>query len=453
LLETVQRDLQANRFAPVAALFVPASMPEAPRRVLMDNLQAGNEVTFVTKGLSGVRSIGDLAHLKRPDLKYPELNPRSPREVIGRKDYFKAIRKRWILLNHPYDSFDAVVRFLRRAADDPDVIAIRQTLYHVGTKSPIASALIRAARSGKQVTAVMEIRAHFSEEANIQWALAMKKAGVNVVYGAEDTKTHAKTLLVARREPDGIRRYAHIATGNYDVSTAEHECDLGMLTSDADITRDVLELFNHLTGRSRQPVFRRLLVAPLNLREELLRRIDREIAQCQAGKEARLIFQMSGLTDTRLIDALYRASTAGVRVDLIVRSVCSIRPGVHGLSDKIRVVNFMGRFKEHSRIYYFLNGGDEELYFGSADLMPAKVDSRVEMLVPVEDASYRRYIVETLLGGYLRDNVSATQLDSNGDLLPDPVVAGERFDAQRQLIEEAAKNLPHRLPRRGEKKP
>src|SRR6266567_9004253 len=253
LLETVQRDLQANRFAPVAALFVPDSMPAQPKRVLMQNLQAGEDVTFVTKGLAGVRSIGDLAHLKRPDLKYPELAPRAPRDVVGRRNYFKAIGKRPILLNHPYDSFDTVVRFLRRAAGDPDVIAIRQTLYHVGDKSPVASALIRAARTGKQVTAVMEIRAHFDEETNIRWALAMKKAGVNVVYGAEDTKTHAKSILAVRREPKGVRRYDNIATGNYDVSTAEHECDLGMLTSDPDTTRDVLELFNHLTGRSQQP--------------------------------------------------------------------------------------------------------------------------------------------------------------------------------------------------------
>ena len=367
---------------------------------------------------------------------------------MGRKNFFKAIKKRWVLLNHPYDSFGTVVRFLRQAAEDPDVIAIRQTLYHVGAKSPIASELVTAARAGKQVTAVMEIRAHFDEETNIQWAIAMKKAGVNVVYGAEDTKTHAKTLLVVRREPDGVRRYAHIATGNYDVSTAEHECDLGMLTSDSDVTRDVLELFNHLTGRSSQPQFRCLLVAPLNLREELLRRIDREIGHAQQGRPARLIFQMSGFTDTQLIDALYRASTAGVQVDLIVRSVCSLRPGVPGLSDRIRVVNLMGRFKEHSRIYYFQNDGGEELFFGSADLMPAKVDSRVEMLVPVEEASYRRYIVEELLGGYLRDNVSAVQIGPDGDCLASPAVTGERFDVQQELIEEAAENLPHRLPRR-----
>jgi polyphosphate kinase len=453
LLDAVRRDLQADRFAPIVALQVPSSMPQRRRRFLMENLQAGEEATFVTNSLAGVRAIGDIAHVKRPELKYPELAPRTPKQVIGGKNFFKSIRKGPVLLVRPYDSFDTVVRFVQEAATDPDVIAIRQTLYHVGVKSPIATALIHAAQAGKQVTVVMEIRAHFDEENNIEWALAMKKAGVDVVYGAQDTKTHAKSIVVVRREAKGVQRYAHISTGNYDVSAAEHECDLGMLTSDPEVTWDVLELFNHLTSRSRTPEFKRLLVAPINLRAELARRIEREIGLAKDGKPARLIFQMDGLTDNELIDALYRASTAGVQVDLIVRSVCCLRPGLPGVSDRIRVVNFLGRFKEHSRVYYFLNGGDEELFFGSADLMTAKVDNRVEMLVPVEDPGYRRYIVETLLEGYLRDNTFAADLDCNGDCLSRAEVAPPgRFDLEAELIDEAKRNLDHRLPRRRKQK-
>jgi polyphosphate kinase len=449
LLDAVRNDLQENRTAPVAALFIPSGMPDDLRRFLADNLQAEADVIFPWKQHASLRRLLELHHLDRPDLKYPDFSARQPNEVIGGKNYFKRVSKRDVLLVQPYDSFKTVVRFLEHAADDPQVIAIKEMLYHVGKKSPIAAALMRAAQNGKQVTVVMEIRAHFDEENNIEWALALKKAGVNVVYGAPDKKTHAKATIVVRRESDTTHTYAHISTVNYDAATAEHESDLGLLTSDPAITRDALELFNHLTGGSKQPHFRTLLVAPFNLRTEVQRRIEREAAHAASGEEARLIFQMDGLADEQLIDSLYGASSAGVEIDLLVRSICCLRPGLPDLSERIRASNFLGRFKEHSRIYYFRNRGSEEIFFGSADLMTAKVDDRVEILAPISDAGLRAYICDTLLAGYLRDNVSAAEIDENGNCrLPAQMPPTERFDLEALLIREAEANLNHRPPRK-----
>ena len=319
-----------------------------------------------------------------------------------------------MLLYHPYDSFMPVVEFLREAAHDPDVLAIKQTLYRVNPTSPIVDALMAARVNGKQVAVLIELKARFDEENNIEWARKLEDEGVHVVYGVHGLKTHAKVCLIVRREPEGIRRYVHLGTGNYNVVTSRIYTDLSYFTCDPAISRDVSDLFNSLTGYSRKNSYSKLLVAPTTLRQQLLDRIERETCRHREHDDGYIAFKMNSLVDTRCIQALYRAAQAGVRIDLQVRGICCLRPGVPGLSETITITSVVGRFLEHARIFYFRYGGQNEVLIGSADLMPRNLDHRVEVIFPVEDPRWREVIVNDILGVGLRDNVQARRLLADG---------------------------------------
>jgi polyphosphate kinase len=347
-----------------------------------------------------------LMDLARPDLQAPAWTPVTPPRLLPPDedvpaDTFAAIRAGDILVHHPYESFGASVeRFITQAADDPDVLTIKQTLYRTSGDSPLVQSLIRAAERGKQVVVLVEIKARFDEEANIVWARKLEHAGAHVVYGLVGLKTHSKTALVVRREGSGLRRYVHIGTGNYNPKTARLYVDLGLLTARKEIGADVTDLFNVLTGLSRQRTFRRLLVAPHSLRSRFLQLVEREVAHAQAGRPAHIVLKLNAIVDVASIDALYDASRAGVEIDLIIRAGCSLQPGIPGVSENIRVRSIIGEFLEHSRIWSFENGGDREWYIGSADLMDRNLDRRVEAIVPVEDAEARlrlANIVELML--------------------------------------------------------
>jgi polyphosphate kinase len=387
-----------------------------------------------------------LTKLDRPDLKNPPHYPTMPAVLRGHVDLFVAIRQGDILLHHPFDSFKPVVDFIQEAAEDPQVLAIKQTLYRVGRNSPIVQALMHAREQGKQVTVLVELKARFDEENNISWARALESAGVHVVYGLLGLKIHAKLALVVRQESDGIRRYVHMGTGNYNASTAQLYTDLGFFTCRSDIGADVSELFNFLTGYSRQRHFRKLLVAPVTLREGLVRRIEREIEVHKKQGDGRLIFKMNSLVDRKMIDALYRAAQAGVQIALIVRGMCCLRPGIPELSDTIRVRSIVGPFLEHSRIYYFHNGGEEEIYLGSADLMERNLDRRVEQLFPIEDPVLLRFVRDTLLEAYVHDNFRSRVLQPDGSyvrLKPEP--GAEMIDSQLPAVIQGEQPIEHLL--------
>ena len=352
-------------------------------------------------------------------------------------DVFTAIRHQDIMLHHPYQAFTTVTRFLSAAARDPNVVAIKQTLYRTGKDSPIIPLLVEARDDDTQVAVLMEVKARFDEENNIARAHELETAGVHVNYGLPGLKTHCKALLVVRREADGLRRYVHLSTGNYNAATARVYEDIGILTANTDLASDVSELFNVLTGYSRQQGYRTLLVAPLDLRVEVIRMIDREISQHQERGGGRLIFKMNSLVDREVIRALYRASIAGVEIDLIVRGMCCLRPGVPGWSETIRVRSIVGRFLEHSRIYYFRNGGDEEVYLGSADMMERNLDRRIEIFFPVEDSRHVARLTEQILPAYLRDTLNAQILHPDGTYhrVSSQPGATEEFDVHRWLID------------------
>lgn len=319
-----------------------------------------------------------------------------------------------MLLHHPFDSFQPVVDFLRAAAKDPHVLAIKMTLYRVGRNAPVVEALLEANAHGKQVAVLVELKARFDEESNIEWARALEKEGVHVVYGLVGMKVHCKVALVVRQEGSNMRRYVHLSTGNYNAVTAHLYTDLGLFTCDEAIGADCSDLFNYLTGYSAKSDYRKLMVAPINLRKRFEHLIEREIEHARAGREARLIFKMNSLVDPRIIRLLYQASQAGVSVDLLCRGVCALRPGVPAVSDNIRVTSVVGRFLEHSRIFYFRNNGDEQIYVGSADLMPRNINRRVEALFPIERAALVRQIRDKLLSVYLADNVKARRMNAAG---------------------------------------
>ena len=414
LLESIEEGVRQRRFGEVVRLTVDLSMPERIASLLQKNLKIGPNDVYTVRGPLGVSDLIYLLQLDRPDLKDPAHVPVSPAVLRGGSGIFETIRQGDLLLHHPYHSFSPVVEFIQAAAEDPQVLAIKQTLYRVGSNSPIIKALMHARELGKQVTAVVELKARFDEENNIVWARQMERAGVHVVYGLLGLKVHAKLALVVRQEQGTLRCYAHLGTGNYNVATARVYTDLGLLTCDPEITADVVELFNFLTAYSRQQSYRKLLVAPVTLRARLLELIEREIARHRAAGDGHLIFKMNALVDKAMIDALYRASQVGVRVDLIVRGMCSLRPGVPGLSERISVRSIIGPFLEHHRIYYFHNGGDASIYLGSADLMERNLDRRVEELFPIDDPNLRAYVRDTLLNTYLADNTRARVLNPDG---------------------------------------
>ncbi len=435
LLSTVQQSLRERFFGFVVRLECATGMPEHVRKMLVEELDAAEAFCCTIPGPLGQRDLLALYGLDRPDLKDPPFVPRVPAVLASGEDIFAAIRKRDVLLHHPFDSFAPVVQFIEAAAADPDVLAIKQTLYRIGSNSPIVDALMRARENDKQVAVLLELKARGDEENNIEWAQALEKAGVHVVYGILGLKTHCKATLVVRRESDGIRRYVHLATGNYNATTARQYTDLGLFTCRPEIGADVSDLFNFLTGYSRQSQYRALLVAPVNWRRRLVELIDREISWQARGERGHLIFKVNGLTDPRIVDLLYRASQAGVQVELIVREMCILRPGVPGLSENVRVLSVVGRFLEHSRIYYFRNGGHEEVYIGSADLMPRNLDRRVETVCPVDDEGWRAYLRDDVLRLYLRDTVRARELLPDGSYVRRRPAAEEPpVDAQAALL-------------------
>lgn len=344
---------------------------------------------------------------------YEPFVPQRPLELPNDSDLFAAIRENDILLHHPYESFDPVVKLVSDAADDPQVLAIKQTLYRVSGNSPIVAALARAAENGKQVTVLVELKARFDEENNILWARRLEKAGCHVIYGLVGLKTHAKIILIVRKEDNGIRRYLHLGTGNYNDSTAKLYTDLGLMTANDEFGSDASAFFNLLSGYSEPPVWNKLVMAPLGLREKIYALIDNEIAMVRSGREGHIIAKMNSLIDQPVIQKLYEASAAGVHIDLIVRGICGLRTGIEGISDNITVRSIVGRQLEHSRIFWFANGGEEQLYLSSADWMPRNLNDRVELFFPVETEEHIRRI-KALLDLYLRDNVGAHMMQSNG---------------------------------------
>jgi polyphosphate kinase len=356
----------------------------------------------------------ELMSLDRQDLKDTPFLPCIPTDLAEEKDIFSSIRKRDILLYHPYDSFTPVINFIRHAAHDPDVLAIKITLYRVGSNSPIVNALMEARENGKAVAALIELKARFDEENNISWARALEHEGVHVVYGVVGLKVHAKLCMVVRREKDGIRTYVHLGTGNYNATTSRIYTDFGFFSCDRQIGEDVANLFNFLTGYARIEMYQKLLVAPVTLRNGIIDRIDREISRHHERGDGHLIFKMNALVDPVCIAALYRASQAGVKIELQVRGICCLRPGISPVSVNITVSAIVGRFLEHARIYYFHNGGHEEVFLGSADLMPRNLDRRVEVLFPVEDPGMRIAIISNILPVQLADTVKTRILRGDG---------------------------------------
>ena len=416
LLTAIEEQVGMRQFGSVVRLEVDRTMPDAVRDVLTRNLHLVPSHVYTVDSPLGMSDLIELTHIDRPDLKDPPFLPALPRPLMQKTaSVFEVMRRQDVLLYHPYDSFMPVVDFVCTAARDPQVLAIKQTLYRAGENSPIVEALMEAREHHKQVAVLVEIKARFDEEHNIAWSRALEEAGVHVVYGVLGLKTHAKMCLVVRREPDGLRRYVHMSTGNYNPATGRIYTDLSYFTCDPALGADVADLFNALTGYSRQETYRKLLVAPMSMRQQLLARIDRETERQRQHGDGYLAFKMNALVDKACIQALYRASQAGVQIALQVRGICCLRPGIPGLSDTITVTSIVGRFLEHARIYYFRNGGEEEVWLGSADLMPRNLDGRVELLFPVDDPRLRQAIVQDVLQIHLHDNVQARRLLPNGN--------------------------------------
>ncbi|MBX7161476.1 MAG: polyphosphate kinase 1 [Acidimicrobiia bacterium] len=417
LLHEIETGLRSRRFRSVVRIEIAPSMPERIRDLLRRELEVDAREMIEVAGILGPADMFDLATAEQPELSLRKWSPRTPPVLDGGDedvDFFKLLGERDVLVHHPYESFSASVEeFIHQAVEDPDVLAIKQTLYRTTENSKIMASLIRAAESGKQVVVVVEIKARFDEERNIQWARRLEASGAHVAYGLVGLKTHSKAVLVVRQERDGIRRYVHLGTGNYNASTAGLYEDLGLFSTRPEYGADLTDLFNFLTGYSRQREFRTLLVAPYSLRRGLMERIERERDAALSGAQGRIRIKVNSVVDPELIAALYQASQAGVEIDLIVRGICCLRPGVPGVSDRIRVRSILGRFLEHSRIYHFHNGGDDEYWLGSADMMQRNLDRRVETLFPILDPALREEM-STLLDLNLADNRQAWTLHADG---------------------------------------
>ncbi len=422
LLLTMEKNLRQRHFGSVVRLGIAEDTSENIRNILMTNLRIGVNDMYPVKGPLGLNSLWELHGLDRPELKDETLIPSLPAPLQTDENIFRILKRQDVLLHHPYESFLPVVEFVETAATDPNVLAIKQTLYRVGPNPAIVQALMKARENGKQVTVLVELKARFDEESNIEWARALERAGVHVVYGLIGLKTHCKLCLVVRKEPDGTHRYIHVATGNYNTFTARIYTDLGFMTANEAMGADASDLFNYLTGYSKQAEYRKFLVAPANLRAKLLALIERETKH---GSQGYIIMKANALVDREMIQALYRASQAGVPIDLNIRGICCLRPGVPGVSDNIRVISVVGRFLEHSRIYYFHNRGDSAMYIGSADLMPRNIDRRVEVLFPIEDPEMRRDIVDNILNIGLNDTEKGHILQADGTYIPCQLTAAE----------------------------
>ncbi|MFY9727144.1 MAG: polyphosphate kinase 1 [Bryobacteraceae bacterium] len=437
LLETVEEGLRQRRFQSVVRLLVTADMPGPMLSILMNNLGIGPSEVYRSPRPLSLKRLMSLHSLDRPDLRDAPFLPATPpelAEISEEDDIFGMIRSRDIMLHHPFDSFQPVIEFLRKAARDPAVLAIKTCLYRVGRNAPVVEALLEAVEEDKQVAALVELKARFDEESNIEWARALERRGVHVVYGLIGLKIHCKVALVVRREQDRIARYVHLSTGNYNTVTAHLYTDIGLFTCDEAVADDVSDLFNYLTGYSHKADYLKLLVAPVNLRSKFEALIEREIKHAKAGRKAHLIFKMNSLADPKIIRALYKASQAGVRIQLLVRGICCLRPGVPRVSDHIEVTSIVGRFLEHSRIYYFRNGGQEEVYIGSADLMSRNIDHRVEVLAPIREPAMIRHLRDNVLAVYLAENVKARQMNTTGVYTRKKGGAKSRMNAQEWFI-------------------
>jgi polyphosphate kinase len=415
LLQTIEETLRERLRGDVVRLEISESADERFVQMLMNALDLHSRDIYQVTGPVDLTVFMALHRLDGfRSLKDEPLVPGTPPVFAGGGDVFDLIRTQDILVHHPFESFAPVVSFIERAADDPQVLAIKQTLYRTSGGSPIIRALERAAQNGKQVTALVELKARFDEENNIVWARSLERAGVHVVYGVVGLKTHCKASLVVRREPEGIRRYVHLSTGNYNPTTARIYTDLGLFTAKPEFGEDTSELFNLLTGYSQGRRWRKFLVAPLGLREQVVDLIDREARNAEAGRPSRIIVKMNALVEPTVIDALYRAARSGVPIDLIVRGTCCLRPGIPGLSENIRVISIVDRFLEHSRIFYFENAGDPDVFLGSADWMPRNFFRRIEVMFPVEDARLKARLTQELLPVILGDNTKARRLRADG---------------------------------------
>jgi polyphosphate kinase len=444
LLESVDQGLKQSRRGALSMLQVEATTPKKVLETLVENFEIEDENVYRLRSRLGFGDLMELASIARPELKYP---PFAPAEMWSREtpeELFGDLRRHDRLVHHPFQSFGAVEAFLDAAIDDPHVIAIKMTLYRIGTNSPLVDRLVEAAEAGKQVAVLVELKARFDERNNIKWATRLEAAGAHVAYGLVNLKTHSKLLLVVRQESDGIRRYVHIGTGNYNAQTARIYTDIGLFSARASLVEDVSDLFNYLTGYSSRREYRDLLVAPVGLRSQMLALIEHEAAEAAAGRPARIIIKINALTDVEMIRALYRASQAGVRIDLIVRGVCCLRPGLPGVSETIAVRSIIGRFLEHSRIFWFQNGGSPKVFIGSADLMERNLDRRVEALCPILDRALAGQLEQLVLPALLRDTTRAHVLHADGSYtLAEPDPDQLSIDSQDSLLEWYA--AEHRL--------
>jgi polyphosphate kinase len=443
LLETIESGVQMRRFGTITRLSIDQAMPERNRKQLLEfmNIPKSN-VYEIAKPLGMTDLFGLYNQADAPTLKDQSFVPRRPVRLASGSDLFAVVRERDLLMFHPYDSFAPVVDFIQAAATDPQVLAIKCTLYRLGKDSPIVDALMQARAQNKQVAALVELKARFDEENNIGWARTLEAEGVHVIYGFKGLKTHSKIVLVVRQESDGLRRYVHLSTGNYNPTTARIYTDAALLTCREDLADDATLLFNRLTGFAPDAEYKKFLVAPEHLRNALSDLIDREIEHKRAGRPAGLVFKMNALVDPRMIRKLYEASMAGIPIQLIVRGICCLRPGISGVSENITVHSIVGRFLEHARIYCFRNGGHEEIYMGSADLMQRNLDRRVETVFPVESPALKIEIRDVILQKQLEDNMKTRLLQSDGSYIRREPEANEHpLDSQQWFVEQTRRPL------------